>query len=454
MVFNDYLTVSTKSLNRISARVWQVCIGGLLLTAGGLMEGNAFAQAILPNPNNVLANPAPTQPLSTEWQQEQPNEMNVFQEAGAAAENPVPQIFRFGPVTLRPHGDYNVMYAHGILFDTNDPENTIIQSISPGLRFDIGRQWALDYTPTFQYYSNAKFRNVVNHAISLSGDAEYEAWVFGFSHGTTLTDDPTAATGSQTEQNLHITTLTATRALNEKFSTTLELNQNITLISGSEDSYQWSTMDWLNYLVWPRCTVGIGIGGGYDMINADNSFSGNENLDQSFENLEAQGSWRITDKISVQANVGFKYTQFNTAGTSDSLEPIFGAGIQYLPFKHTQLSLDASRTVASSDYYIVSQQTEMTVVNASLTQQLFKKFSLGLSIGYAITDYNTAISISSFSASANRTDDDVMFSARLSHPLFKRGTWAIFYQYSDNTSTEKAYSFTSNQVGLDISYSF
>jgi hypothetical protein len=87
-----------------------------------------------------------------------------------------------------------------------------------------------------------------------------------------------------------------------------------------------------------------------------------------------------------------------------------------------------------------------------VNQRLLREFSLGMGVGYSITDYSTPSGVSV--NGANRTDDQVSFNVRLSHPFFKRGTWSVFYQYSDNSSTQPGYSFQSNQAGFEINYTF
>lgn len=415
-------------------------------------EGTAFAQYFsVPNPNNVLASPAPTAPVSSEWQQEQqPEAMNVFQEAGQAQVNPLPQIFRYGPYSIHPHADYSIMYATGLQPTPGDHENSLVQNVSPGIRFDLGKHWALDYTPTLQFYSNNKFQDAVNHSITLTGGFSYDSWVYGLNHNTTLESTPTTATGSQTDQAGHTTSFTAARALNSNMSTDLGFVQAINLVSGFADSYQWSTLDWLNYEFWPRMNGGIGIGAGYDWVTPDGSGS-SADTDQYFEQMQARLNWRATDKISFQINAGFQYTEFSTAGQEDSLAPIFGAAIEYLPFRHTAISLNASRTVQPSTYYIVVQQVEVTLVSLAVSQELFHKFQLSASIGYSTTEYTSTIA--SFSL-GSRTDDQTLFNIRLSHPFFKRGTWSIFYQYTDNQSDQALYTFNSDQTGFEINYSF
>lgn len=463
------------STTRIPGCLWQHGHGlgslSLLLAAGGLGllgQGAADAQVVLPNPNAVLASPAPTLPLQTQDQQNTPNEMNVFQPAGAGAVNPLPQIFRFGPFQLHPHADYSFSYGTGIDYIPGNQAATILQTLSPGFRLDLGTHWALDYTPTFQFYSSSQFQNTVNQAFSLTGGFAYEDWKFGLSQTAGDSTSPLVATGTPTDQTGYGTSLSASHPLTSKMSADLGLNQNITLVSGYDDSYDWSTLDWLNYQFWSRLNIGVGAGGGYVVIQNDSQTGGttnqkgsnsqavganNQNQDQTYEQIQARLNWRATDKISFQISGGIEDRQFSTAGSSDSLSPIFSVAIQYLPFKDTQISLTAGSSVSESDYYLVAQETKITSLALNLNQQLFRRFTLALSIGYSETDYSSP-TVAALAAAANRTDDVVSFNARLSHPFFKRGTWSVFYQYSDDTSSQAGYTFESNQTGFDISYRF
>jgi hypothetical protein len=428
----------------------------MLLAAGGLIDDHtAAAPVVNANPNAVLANPNPQAPLQTEDQLAQPDEMNVFQPAGGAAENPVPQIFRYGPIMLRPHADYQLMYGNGIQSTPGDQQETIIQEFSPGILMDLGSHWSLDYTPTFMFYSSDKFQDSVNHSIALTGDLLYEAWKFGLNHSTEITSAPMAETGEQTDQTTHSTTLSASRALNSQMSLDLGLNQTINLVSGFNNSYDWSTLDWLNYEFWPRLNAGIGAGGGYVLVQNNGQLGGigGGDANQTYEQLQTRVNWRATQKLSFQLSVGLEDRQFMIAGAGSSLSPIFGATVEYMPFKGTQITLSGNRTVASSDYYSAALETETTIVSLNVDQRLFRQYKLGVGLAYSVTDYSTPSGLAA-AGLANRTDDQVSFNARLSHPFFKRGTWALFYQYSDNTSSQAGFSYQSNQSGIEITYSF
>ena len=446
--------MKANSINRRPARGWRYGVGGLLLAAGGLIDQRiATAQTAVFNPNNVLANPAPTPPLQTQYQLSLPDEMDVFLPAGGAAGNPLPSIFRYGWLLLHPSVDYSITYGNGIQSAPGSPQETIIQQFSPGLRVDLGRHWALDYSPTFQFYSSGAFHNTVNQSFALTGGVEYEGWMFGLSQSANYSSSPTVATGAQTDQSSYSTGLSASRALTSKLSANFGLSQAIALVSGFEDTYTWSTSDGLDYQFWPRLIAGISAGAGYTMVKNNSLVGGTDNLDQTYEQVSAHVKWRATDKISFQISGGINDAQFMTAGSGDSLSPIFGASIQYQPFKATKISLNANRSVGASDYYLAAQQVETTSVGLNLSQKLFRQFSLGLGITYAEGDYGTAVNAASAGA-ANRTDDEVSFNASLSHPFFRRGTWSVFYQYSDNLSSQGGFGFASSQTGFQISYSF
>jgi len=431
---------------------------GLLLAAGGLgvMDPRvASAQMAAFDPNSVLATPTPVQPLQTLDQQSAPNAMNVFQPVGEGAVNSVPQIFRFGPIQLHPSLDYVFGYGNGINSSPGNQQASIFQTLSPGLRADLGKYWALSYTPSFLFYSSDQFHDAVNQAFVLTGGVEYADWIFGLSQTASSISAPTVAAGGQTDQTLYGTTLSASRGLSSKLSAEIGLSQDVALASGYNDAYAWSTMDWLSYQFWSRLNAGIGAGGGYVMIQNNSSLpgAGNQDLDQTYEQLQARVNWRATDNISFQISGGFEDRQFMTAGSGDSLNPLGSATIQYKPFKDTQISLTAASAVSSSTLYLAAQQNQSTSLGLNLNQQLFKKFSLLLGVDYAETAYSAAVA-GGLAATANRTDDIVSFNIRLSHPFFKRGTWSVFYQYSDDTSNQHGYSFTSNQTGFALAYRF
>src|ERR1700685_4767700 len=100
-----------------------------LLNLSFLSTVSKAQEAIMPEP----AGPQPA------WQQSEANEFQVFNPAGSTSGASQDQPFQLGPITARPHLLYSLIYATGLQSSTNNPQNTFIHEISPGILFDIGQ---------------------------------------------------------------------------------------------------------------------------------------------------------------------------------------------------------------------------------------------------------------------------------------------------------------------------
>lgn len=417
--------------------------GGVLLAAGLLAVQRGVGAPVIEGPPPLDTSPPAAQAAETN------NPMNVFIPSGVANGNPS-EPFQYGPVVLRPHLFYGVSYGNGIAVGLNYAQNTVIQQLSPGMTVDLGRQWSLDYTPTIEFYSSKQLRDCVNHAASLTGGVSYDEWKFSLMQDFGSVDEPVTETAAQTSQQHYSTVLGANYAFGDKMSADFGVNQMFNFVQNFQDSYNWSTMEWLNYAFTPRLNAGLGAGAGYITLEND-SGAGGSNPDIVNEQLQGRVNWRATDKISFQVSGGLEEEEYLASGYSDSLNPIFSAAIQYQPFEVTQISLAASRTVGTSDYYIIAQSTEATTVSLSLNQRVLVKYNLNLGVGYTETDFSVALA---GYGSGSRTDDTYSFNASFGRSFLKRGTWAITYHYLDNSSGTAGYSQRSNQIGFQIGYRY
>lgn len=391
--------------------------------------------------------PPPQVPVTPEAMQTE-NDMQVFNPAEKAGGfPPASTLFSAGPVTLRPHLAYQVTYGTGIQSSPGQPHATFTHQLSPGILFDIGTHWAVDYTPTLMFYSDPHFQNNVGQQATLTWGTTYEDWTFGLSQNYSQSSSPLVETGAQTDTETYGTGLTASYRFNTKISVDLSANQNFQFVNQStnitqnlSNSREWSTMDWLNYEFWPRLDGAIGAGGGY--VNVQNS------PNQTYEQLQARMNWRATDKLSFQIHGGGEDRQFEVNGAPSLLNPIFGAGIQYQPFEQTRISINAERAVNVS--YFQDQVTENTSLNGALDQRLFGRFYLDLSLSYGNTKYIASASGFSF----GRTDNFYSFNAAFTGHFLTRGTYSVSYGYSNNSSSQSGLGFSSNQVSFELAYTY
>jgi hypothetical protein len=425
--------------------VWFCLLAGL---------GAAKAQNVIAPPPSTMPQYSVTPPALQEYET---NEMQVFSPSGPAmGEETQPLTWNF--VTLHPHVYYSFVSSSGVESAPGLQQNTIVQTISPGMLFLLGDHWTLDYTPTLSYYSSSEFQNTLAEAVQLNGVTAYEDWVFTLSQGYNSSSQPLVQTGVQTSQEDYATGLSAAYQINSKLSLSLSGAQTLNYVENTMGATNapsatrtWSTLEALSYQFWPRFNVGINAGYGY--INQEGG------TDMMYEQYGGQANWRATDKLSFSASAGLQDYQFLASnGASDILSPVFSAGLQYQPFDQTKLSLSANRTVSSS-YYFVDEATETSQVSADLNQRLLGKLTLDVSGGYVTDKYTQSLVGLTL---ASRHDDYYTFSVSLSYPFLKRGTLSAFYSYSENTSNQSGflvasssvYSFNSSQAGFSISYRY
>jgi hypothetical protein len=397
-----------------------------------------FAVERMTAAQSVIA-PPPSVEVTPPAMQSAPNEMQVFKpESPLSTFLDEVQPLQWGPVTLRPHVFYQFTYGTGVQSSPGQQHDTVVQSLAPGVLFVLSPRWALDYTPTFTFYSGNSFQNNVGQSVSLNGGTTYDDWTFGLSQNFTYSSSPQVQTGTQTTQQTYTTGLSASRSLNSKMSVDLEISQNLNFPSGFQSTMEWSTMDWLNYEFWPRLTAGVGAGAGYVEATPDTLF----------EQLQARVNWRATDKISFGISGGPQFTQFTEGGAKPLINPTFGASIQYQPFEQTQLSLGASEAVNNS--YFQNQVTETTSINANLSQRLFEKFYLNVGGSYNWEKYTAVAN----GVSANSSSDYYSANVSLSTTFFKRVSASIFYSYSDNITSQSGLAFSSSQIGFNLGYKY
>jgi len=440
--FFQKITIN-KPMNLKSRTFLKKFCGCTLAVAGVLAAKHVSGgQAVLMPPPPTSLQPMAVQENATN------NEMTVFIPSYDNRDNSLPQPFKAGPITFRPHPFYRFLYGTGIQSGPSSSESSIIQEFSPGIAVDLGRHWMVDYTPTIRFYSNRAFRNTIDHAATLTGGVSYEDWTFSLLQSFTKSDVTLADTATQTRTDTYDTELGASHVLNDKMYLQLGFSQLFNFVSGQQNSRTWSTMEWLNYEYTKRLVFGLGVGGGYSKIDSDTASGSNP--DQAFEEMSARVQWRATDKLGFTLKAGFEDRQTLASGYKDQLNPTFGASIDYAPFDHTQIALSAGRTISPSDYGIFAMFTETTTVNLGVTQRLFEEFSLSAGVGLVRTEYTVTLG----EVSGARTDDNYNFNVRLSHGFLKRGNVALTYSYGDNKSTAPGFNYRSNQVGFEVGFSY
>jgi hypothetical protein len=399
--------------------------------AGGVRSG--VSQAILAPPPPVSITPPAVEQYQTN------NPMVVF------TPERVPETpFRWSWAAFRPHPMYRWLYATALPTTVTNRVKSTVQEVAPGLLVTLGAHWSVDYTPTLRFYSSRAFEDTLDHSVRLMGGTTYQDWTLGLLQTYEKTSQPLVETGTQTDQETFFTLLNASYQINSQMSADGALSQRIVSADVFQSSKEWSPSVWLNYQFWPRLDAGLGVAGGYVDVETGS--------DMAYERFQVRMNWRATDKLALRVYAGAELRHFLDSDADDQLNPVAGAQVQYQPFEHTRMALGVSRTVDVSLLTAgtgESQITETTEVSAQLNQRLLEQLQLQVGGSYFRGEYTAADP-----TVPDRKDDYFRFNARLGWRFLKRGTAAVFYQYTDLKSNFAGYGFSGHQTGFELEFRY
>jgi len=347
---------------------------------------------------------------------------------------------RWGPLQIHPHLSYQLMYGDGILQGPSAAEKTAVQSIAPGMYFDVGRHWAVDGAVTFNEYSNPVFKDNVGYTLAVKGIVPREDWVVNFGYTSSLTEETQVETGTQDKQNLHLLGASATHQFHNRLSLELGVSQDIRLSKEQSDYVTWSSINWLNYQATAKTSVGLGGGGGYNLVDPG--------TDWFFEQIRGRVLWQPGKKLNVQVSGGGQFVQFQRTEVSPEVFPLVDASVSWQIFTSTILAASFNHAIENS--LQVDQFVERTGVGVSLRQRFFEHFYLDIRPAFTRAVYDSSVA----GATTGREDDYVSVQVQLSAVLFKKLRSSVFYQFADNDSSADVFTFQSNQVGLRLDYRY
>jgi len=373
-----------------------------------------------------------------------------------------PGIPLWGPINIHPHLVYTFTYGNGIDAQPGKQGNTAINTVTPGVLINVGKQWSLDYSPTFSYYSSPGFNNTMDEAVTLRGNWTSENWVFGLSQSYSSSSQPLIETGIQTEQEAYATALTASYQMGSELSLQLGLNQNFRDAEGDvqastnvpplTDLHEWTGNGWLDYQAGKMFGMAMGLILGYDKVDPGS--------DMPYEQLQGKINFHPGPKLTLTLSGGVEDRQFTGPSAPSLISPIFNGSLQYQIFQPTTIIINASRTTTPS--FLTNAEVQVsTSFSGSIRQQLSKKLSLEGDASYSTTPYTgieTAMVGFHFgnapALQVVRNDTTTSYRISLAYNIVERASLSIFYSLSDNTSSQSGFGYSSRQIGLSLSYQY
>lgn len=359
---------------------------------------------------------------------------------GGGAGLGIPPLLRWGPLTAHPRAGYGMTYGTGVRGRGGQSDATLLHQFSPGFALDVGRYWVVDYAPTAMLYGSSAFRDTVNHSVSVMGSVPGRVWTLSAGGRFALQDNPLVETGQQTETTQVSANLGAGRSLTEVLSMSLGASYSFRDASAFNTVASWSSQNSLDYQIRENLSAGLVLGFGYDQVDPGS--------DMVSERVQGRFGGVLGEKLSYSLMGGFEVRQFQEGDSGSLLSPIFTGGLSYAATETTSLGLSFQQSVSPS--FFNDQVNQTTAVSAAATQRLLEKLSLSVSGSYRWNERSSTANTSQ----QQGTDEFVSVQVSLGTRFLKRGSMSVFWSWSDNVSTQSGLGFTSEQVGLNVSYGF
>ncbi len=372
-------------------------------------------------------------------------------------------------LSLHPALAYTLTYSEGVQSEPGHPSNTYVETVAPALLLNAGKHWALDYAPTWSYYSNRAFQNTPDQSIVLTGADSAQDWTMGFSQSYSLSSPTLIETGSQTRQESFATSLNSSYQWGSQVQITVSGSQNVQKTGGLSSSREWTNTDALHYIYSSRVEAAMTVTVGYvDVSKAADMF---------YINPQVRLSLKPTDKLVFTGATGFENRQFISGGAPAMKNLTLSSTASYQPFEHTSLDLTLSRAVTPSSF-----AQDVTINNSwsiSVGQRLLQHFQLAAGIAGQSSHYvatqnivtgNTTVvdavdesgnpgqltttTYTSSSVFSRREDSQRSLFVRLSTTLLHHCTVALSYQHSSNSSNVGGFGFASSQMSCAIGCSY
>jgi hypothetical protein len=366
-----------------------------------------------------------------------------------------PPLAAWGPFDLYPHLHYLISYGNGLQPLPGKNSTTLLDTVAPGLYVKIGHNWFVDYTPSFNFYSNPIFHNTTDQKVFLNGATTNGDWTLSLSQHYIDTTQPLVETGTQIEQQAYATALNATWLMSSRSSLELSLNQNFRFTASLVNLHEWTSADWYNYQVQPQLGLALGFTGGFDELSAGAR-------SEPFEEALGRVVFHPGTKLSLTVIGGIQDRQFSDVAEVPLLSPIFQAVGAYQIRDGTLLTVTGDRSVTPS--LIKDQLNTITTVDATVHQNIIGKMFAELSCGYTDQSYTGIVpgplppfyfgTPPRFAEVVDRVDHRSFAKVSLSTIIQTRFTASIFYMISENESSQSNFHYSGNQGGFQLDYKY
>ena len=377
---------------------------------------------------------------------------------------------RFGGLDLFPHAAGGVQYDDNILISHADQLTDVIWTISPGLTLaggdvgaylpgsvtveqlrnllyyslvtDIrkpGRFFAVDYTPSFNFYTDHSNYDNTGQSVRLSGGYSFSRLALGLDFDYDRAQVKNTGAGTLTQNSTYNASFRSRYDLSDR--TSLEVNGRYYLLDYDNPIYQGYTEvkneEWLNRQFADRLSLGVGLAFGFVFPNGS--------ANQTYEQLLARAVYRLSGKLYFSSSLGVELREYDS-GQANTINPVVSLSSIYQVRQGTTLNLEGHR--ADSPSFYAGQNNTLLGATIGASQLLFGRLSTSASLGYNNYEYTTTVP----GSSTSRADNYFFGRLQFDYQFNRHVSGSISYTYYRDDSSSSAYSYDNSMIGMQVTW--
>lgn len=353
---------------------------------------------------------------------------------------PAGPLWQYGSLEVRPHPLYTGAYEDGLLSSPGTTRNSYIDTFAPGVLVNLGPKWAVDYTPTWTWYSNPAFRDTLGHSVLATGELALLNTTIGARQSYAYSSSPLAETGRQTDTETVTTQAIAQRVLGRQLALVGTFDQRLTFVSSLPDFHEWAVGGFFYSELTSRIKGSLGARVGYAAVY--------KTADMVYVQPGGDITWTPSDKLTLQGTVALDERVTLASRWRWRESPIFSGSAAYKPFAQTQVRGEIAHQITPSMFN--AQTVRTTSYKASGEQRLLGRFWVSGGIAYNHLSYVTTGN----SAAVRRKDNVWTYDAALRTTFLRRGSVTVSYRDTDNASNLEGYALRSKRIACAVGYRY
>lgn len=338
-------------------------------------------------------------------------------------------------------------YDDNIFLSSKKPESDFVTRVAPTIAFAKGGEMEGEgffvkagYRPTGVLYSENSSENRVDHQAIAAAGWRGKLTRITYSGVIQQLGDATADTGRPTDRLEFENEIRGAWSPREKI--TLEgavgYRQSDYADPDLFDSEKTYGEIAIRYAYSPKTELGI--------IYQIGRFKVDGTGPQDTQQVTGNIVWQPREKIRVDLEAGAEYRKFDNGS---SVNPVLEGRLGWLPRKETELFVTAYMREEASAFY-AGQNYGVKGITAGVSHQLGPKWTATLEGGLEEDTYELV----SGSAAGGRKDRIWFIRPAFKYRMSADSDLSLFYRVSDNASTDPAFGYDQQMIGLELNHRF